>query len=56
MCFYGASAKAEVEVIWLPLRLHEAADAPAFFICSESANGDESLFGERRVGGFRRTP
>lgn len=61
MCFYGASAKAEVEIIWLPLRLHEAADARAFLsalkvqmvtnpylVREESAGSDGLLEGKKK--------
>lgn len=55
MCFYGASAKAEVEITWLPLRLHKAEDARAFlsapkvqmvtnpYLVREESAGSDSL-------------
>lgn len=57
--FYGASAKAEVEIIWLPLRLHEAADARAFlsalkvqmvtnpYLVREESAGSDGLLEEK---------
>lgn len=60
MCFYGASAKAEVEIIWLPLRLHEAADARAFlsalkvqmvtnpYLVREESAGSDGLLEEKK--------
>lgn len=60
MCFYGASAKAEVEITWLLLHLHEAEDACVFltalkvqmvtnpYLVREESAGSDGLLEEEK--------